>query len=97
MRAAQSMALLEQEIIRIYITNAPGNGDQSATRDLLISLVKQGFKGTFEVIYALGAVAKIKNLFNLPFEFSAQSPFHALGLKAIFVSASYYIKHLHRC
>lgn len=56
----------KQTTIRIFIDNAPGFGDQTASQNVMHRLRQLGFNGKFEVIYGLATKDKMIILFNLP-------------------------------
>ncbi len=60
--------ITSQQIIRIYIENAAGYGDQAASMNAMAHIRKLGFRGRFEVIYPNDVLTKKKvvTLFGLP-------------------------------
>lgn len=54
--------LSQQKLIRVYISNAPGMGHQSASVVVMRRLRQLGFGGTFEVIYNDNIAGKLNTL-----------------------------------
>lgn len=59
---AEVQPLSQQTLIRVYISNAPGLGHQSASVVVMRRLRQLGFAGTFEVIYNDNIAGKLNTL-----------------------------------
>jgi hypothetical protein len=54
--------LQRQKVIRLFVTEAPGNGHQSASVNLIRELHAHGYRGAFELVYDDGTFRKVETL-----------------------------------
>ena len=82
-------------VIRVYVNDAPGHGDQTKIAQTLSKLISIGYQGSFEVIYDDKTVDKVSRVFSIDYKLDLHTPFlfKSNDIQITFLSATYFFQH----